>query len=155
MPTLKLSAPHLVSTLVLVLSCALTAGLVYQRSGSHDSAERTTALLGLAGSVRSQAALAHSIWVANGRGHERVAVGAEQVVDIDLLTGFPQASDTGIGGMLSNEGELKVSKRGAALVFSFADAPAASCNVTYITGAKTGAPPRVTVRSNNNGGDCS
>ena len=142
-------------SLVLIISCATTVALLHYKHSEQQSLERSTALTGLAGSIRSQAALAHSVWVAHGAAHASVALGRDSLVDIDLLTGFPQASDTGIAALFAAINDLEISRRGNELIFSFAGIPAARCHVAYTTGSTSGAPPSVTIRSGKNGGDCS
>jgi MSHA pilin protein MshA len=152
-----LKLPHQlvsVESIGLALAFAMLSVFVVGQHSEHEAERRSAALSGLAGSVRSSAALAHSIWVAEGSGAEHVVFDDGRKVEIDLQTGFPEASTAGIRKSLPNLAGFDGIDRGTRYVFTIADIPPAQCNVTYVTGPADGAPPRVTVKNNSNGGDC-
>ncbi|MFT4560590.1 MAG: MSHA pilin protein MshA [Gammaproteobacteria bacterium] len=130
------------------------AMLVINEFDRREAAQRSSSLDGLAGSLRSAAAFAHSIWSDAGLAAGVVKFGDEQVIDIDLLTGYPVASARGIYGVIPDLSAFTAARNGDVYVFSLAGASPSSCNVTYQTGDREGDPPSITVVNNDNGGNC-
>ncbi|MFT4581879.1 MAG: MSHA pilin protein MshA [Gammaproteobacteria bacterium] len=120
----------------------------------REAQRRSSSLDGLAGSLRSAAAFAHSIWLDADVAAGVVKFGDERVIDIDLLTGYPAASAEGIYGVISDLSGFTAVHEGSVYVFSLAGVSPLKCKVTYQTGDRAGEPPSVTVVNNNNGGDC-
>lgn len=145
--------PELVTALVLI---GVLAAFVQTRSAAHVEEQRSLALAGLAGSVRSGAALAHSIWISAGAGASKISLGDGQTVEIDLLTGYPLANERGIYPLIPRLGgfDVEVNAAGDTFTYSVAGVPAEQCKLTYRTGSARGAPPIVTVINSSNGGDC-
>ncbi len=145
--------PELITALVLI---GVLAAFVQARSAAHVAEQRSIALAGLAGSVRSGAALAHSIWIANGAAATEISMGDGQTVEIDLVTGYPLANERGIHPLIPRLGgfDVEVDAAGETFTYSLAGVPAAECKLTYRTGDARGAPPIVTVINSDNGGDC-
>lgn len=135
----------------------MLSAFVQTRLATHAADQRSIALAGLAGSVRSGAALAHSIWVSDGAEAATIAIGDKLTVEIDLVSGYPQATERGIYPLIPHFGgfDVEANEAGDTIVYSVAGVPAAECNVTYRTGGASGAPPTVTITSSTNGGDCS
>ncbi len=126
-----------------------------ERVAALEAQRRSLAINGLAGSVRSAAALAHAKWMSEGSNSTAVNLDNKQTIEIDLLTGYPSANSTGIRGVMPNIVGFYGIDSGASYVFSLVGVSASACNVTYSVGKVAGEPPRVTVRNNKNGGDCS
>ena len=147
-------SPELITALVLV---GVLAAFVQTRIAAQEAEQRSIALAGLAGSVRSGAALAHSLWVSDGADAATIAIGDGLTVEIDLVTGYPQANERGIYPLIPHLGgfDVEVNDAGDTFIYSVAGVPAAECNVSYRTGGVSGAPPTVTVKNSTNGGDCS
>lgn len=141
-----------------LLCAAIVAGmlsvLAYEEIGKADARRRSMAMTGLAGSLRSGAALAHSIWLTNGANSSVITLASEKAIEIDPVTGYPSATRRGIRGVVNNLTGFAAAHNGTSYVFSIAGVPSATCNVTYVTGFLIGEPPKVTVRNNGNGGDC-
>ena len=135
----------------------MLSAFVQARIATNAAEQRSIALAGLAGSVRSGAALAHSIWVSDGAEAATIAIGDKLTVEIDLVTGYPLATERGIYPLIphSTGFDVEANDAGDTLVYSLAGFSAAECNVTYRTGGASGAPPTVTVTNSSNGGDCS
>ena len=148
----RLTLVEIVATLVVV---GVVGAFLHEQGAQREAERRSVALDGLAGSVRASAALAHSMWIADGADSDTVATAAGRTVDIDLLTGYPRATDDGIRGLVPALDGIAVERTGDRLVFSISGVPARDCNVTYVTGRTRGATPQVTVRNNATGGDCS
>jgi len=137
----------------IIVLCVL--GVFLHSSAVSEVAEdRSIVLSGLAGSVRSGAALAHSIWMSEGARSDRIALGDGQTVDIDMLTGYPEADIDGLNSMVPNLEGFDLVQEGRTVIFSLAGIPAANCHVTYSVGGLNGEPPTVSVKNNANGGDC-
>jgi MSHA pilin protein MshA len=146
--------PELIVALVLV---GVLSAFVQTRNAAREAGQRSIALAGLAGSVRSGAALAHSIWVSDGAGATTVAISDALTVQIDLVTGYPLANERGIHLLIPHLGgfDIAVNDAGDTFIYSVAGVPAAECSMTYRTGGASGALPTVTVTNSTNGGDCS
>ncbi|MDA0822111.1 MAG: hypothetical protein O3C28_06765 [Proteobacteria bacterium] len=149
----KLPTPWKEISVVFVVIGLVTV-LVGHESNKREAQRRSSSLDGLAGSLRSAAAFAHSIWLDAGFAAGVVKFGEEQLIDIDLLTGYPTASAGGISGVIPDVSGFTAAHDGSAYVFSLAGASLLTCNVTYQTSDRKGEPPSVTVMNNNNGGDC-
>jgi len=137
-----------------VIALSIVVVFMHEQSTERAAERRSAALTGLAGSIRSGAALAHSIWVADGGSAAAVALGDGRTVEIDLQTGYPKANTDGIRVVLPSIDGFSGSNAPGKYVFTIAGTPPAKCNVTYATGSSDGDPPRVTVKNNANGGDC-
>lgn len=149
----RIICPELITALVLI---GVLAAFVQTRTAAHVAEQRSIALTGLAGSVRSGAALAHSIWIADGAEATQISMGDGQTVEIDLVTGYPLANERGIYPLIPRLGgfDVEVNAAGDTFTYSVAGAPSAQCKLTYRTGGARGAPPIVTVINSTNGGDC-
>ena len=124
---------------------------------AHDpvAEDRARSLHGLAGNVRSNAALAHALWVAAGSDDNSVAFRADQRVEIDLLTGFPSANASGIDEIVVAPPGFTAIVSGDSYIYSIPGVPIQQCHVTYKIGQQAGLPPKISVRSDRNGGKCS
>ena len=123
-------------------------------SADREAHQRSLTITGLAGSVRSAAVLAHSIWLSDDSYSTVVNLGGEKIIEIDHLTGYPSANTDGIRAVVPATIGFSEAANGTTFIFSLFEVPAVLCNVTYATGVAAGEPPYVTVRNNNNGGDC-
>ena len=142
-----------------LIVCTVVIGVLVaaanQRAIEQEAQRRSHTINGLAGSVRSAAAFAHAKWLSEGTYSTAVNLDHEQTIEIDLLTGYPSANSNGIRGIVPDIAGFSGIDNGATYVFSLVGVSANLCNVTYSTGKAAGEPPRVTVRNNRNGGDCS
>lgn len=138
-----------------IVVLAVISVFVYERFPDKDAEQRSFAIDGLAGSLRSGAALAHSVWLDDGANLNKIVLGDAKLIDIDPLTGYPSATASGIHELIPGNSNFVGMNQGAAYVFSVTGSSVGTCHVTYVTGMLAGEPPTVTVRNHKNGGDCS
>ncbi len=109
---------------------------------------RIASLSGVEGGLRSGAALAHSVWLANGNG-AAVTVVVEGVT-IQMINGYPTAAVNGIGNALApgtvqgGNGKYTIAIAGTQANFNLTGAPltgGAACQVQYIQSAAVNVPP--------------
>ena len=148
------SVPVVEFVAALVVIAMLSVFVIDQLESREEAQHRSASLDGLAGSIRSNAALAHSVWIDMQPLAPRVAIGDSGTMEIDLLTGYPSANQRGIEALIRNLPVFEGRNRGRSYVFSFQRVESLSCNVTYTTGSVAGAPPRITIINNGNGGNC-
>lgn len=137
----------LVELVVVITILGILAAFAVPRFLSLDSRARGSAVQGLAGSLRSAAALAHSLAVVSGQAGATGTITMEGNT-INLVNGYPAATATGIlltlqdttGFSTSAGPPFRFTKTGAA------GTTPANCNVTY-TAAGVGGAPVVTVSS--------
>ena len=91
----NISAPlaEFVGALVVI---AMLSVFVIEQLEYRQAERRSASLDGLAGSIRSTAALAHSVWIDSKSADPHVAFGDSHAMEIDLLTGYPSANQHGI-----------------------------------------------------------
>ena len=104
--------PILVETVATLVIVAVVCAFLHEQGTRREAERRSAALDGLAGSVRASAALAHSMWIADGAGDGTVATAAGRTIDIDLLTGYPSATDDGIRGLVPALDGIAVERAG-------------------------------------------
>lgn len=119
-----------------------------------ESEQRSVAIEGFAGSLRSGAALAHAIWVDDGTNLNTVELSNTRLVEIDPLTGYPSATAAGLLALVPETRNFVGTNKGPVFVFTITGGSHWTCSVTYATGALAGEPPKVRVRNNRTGGDC-
>ena len=148
---------HVISAEVLtaLVLVAVVSVFIDSERDRRAAEQRSLALNGLAGMLRSSAALANSVWISGGASEPTIAFEDGLTIDIDLQTGYPSLAETGIQGMLPPLASIEGQRAGDAYVYTFSGVPVARCSVTYMLGRAPGDPPTVIVRSNVNGGDCS
>jgi MSHA pilin protein MshA len=125
----------LVELVVVITILGILAAFAVPRFLSLDNQARIAATQGLAGSVRSAAALTHSLFLANG--------GAAVVMDgttITMVNQYPDAVALGIPATIQDISGFTYAA-GPPGVFSKTGAPTpATCSVTYTAAAVGGAP---------------
>jgi MSHA pilin protein MshA len=153
----------LIELITVIVILGILSAFALPRFAGLESDARSAAIDGLSGSVRSGAALAHSLWLAKGDA-TLTSVKMEGVtVTMDSTTGYPDETDTGIGHVLGNtDGFTPGAITGGGGGYQFTAkgaATAASCRVVYKLGTTSGSPPTITVSNNHlpegTPGDCS
>lgn len=128
----------LIELVVVIALLAILAAFAIPRFVGLEREARTATTLGLSGSVRSAATLAHSIWLSQGVNPVIV-----EGNPINLTAGYPDASD--IAATLADMTGFSVTVNGAAdqAVFS-KNGAAANCSVSY-SDALVGSAPLIDV----------
>ena len=148
----NISAPlaEFVGALVVI---AMLSVFVIEQLEYRQAERRSASLDGLAGSIRSTAALAHSVWIDSKSADPHVVFGDSHAMEIDLLIGYPSANQHGIEILILDLFVFEGDNKGDSYVFSFRGVKPRSCNVTYTIGSAASDPPRITIVNNNNGGN--
>lgn len=146
----------LIELITVIVILGILSAFALPRFAGLESQARSASLDGLGGSVRSGAALAHAVWLANGTSPATITMEGV-TIDMDATTGYPDDSDTGIRRVLQSlDGYTAGAVTGGGYQFGVTGVDTTSCNVAYALGGAAGVPPTVTVTNDrNNGGDCS
>jgi len=128
----------LIELVVVITILGILAAFAVPRFLSLDSQARVAAVQGLAGSVRSAAALTHGLYLANG--------GAAVTMDgttITMLNGYPAATAAGIVATLQDTTGFDTTTTVGSFLKTGAATPA-NCSVAYAA-APVGGAPTITV----------
>lgn len=134
----------LIELITVIVILGILSAFALPRFAGLEAHARAASLEGLAGSVRSGAALAHSLWLADGTKPATVAMEGATVV-MDAITGYPDDLDTGVAQVISNLDGFTFAATATGYEFGVTGIASADCNVTYVLGANAGQPPTVTV----------
>jgi MSHA pilin protein MshA len=130
----------LIELVVVITILGILAAFAVPRFLSLDKEARIAAVNGLAGSVRSAAALTHSLHLANGG----TAVTMDGVT-ITMANGYPAASAAGIGATLQDTSGYGATAGPPYLFTKTGAATPATCSVSYDAAASAGAAPTILV----------
>ena len=136
----------LIELITVVVILGVLAAFALPRFAGLEGNARQAAINGLAGSLRSGAALAHAQWLAAGSSPSSITMEG-QAIAMDTA-GYPTAATGGIDNVLQSlSGYTAVPPTGGGTTFTFTldGAPTpASCSVGYTLGTG-GAAPTVAV----------
>jgi len=138
----KQSGFTLIELVVVITILGILAAFAVPRFASLEGQARLAATQALAGSVRSGAALAHALWLAQGNPSSTSVTMEGQTIDIAF--GYPD--DATIGSTLAEYSGFDLSVAGGSAVFtkeSPSGAAIANCFVTYTPPAAANTPPSV------------
>jgi MSHA pilin protein MshA len=140
----------LIELVVVIVILGILAAFALPRFMGLEQRARIASLSGVEGGLRSGAALAHSLWLANGNAAAtNVAV---EGVTIQMVNGYPTAAANGIGNALSpgtvqaGNGRYTIVVAGTAAQFNLNGAPLTGgnpCRVTYTQSAAANVPPTI------------
>ncbi|WP_231892449.1 type II secretion system protein [Woeseia oceani] len=123
----RLAGFTLIELVVVIALLGILAAFAIPRFASLEREARIATTQGLAGSVRGAAALAHSLWIAQG-----VTPVAMEGVAINLTNGYPDASDVALTLADTSGYNVTVNGGGDQATFSRVGAPnPATCVVVY------------------------
>ncbi|MFN9955485.1 MAG: prepilin-type N-terminal cleavage/methylation domain-containing protein, partial [bacterium] len=143
-PVQRQSGFTLIELVTVIVILGILAAFAIPRFTGLEVQARTAAVNGLAGSVKSAAALGKALWVANGNATATsVEFEGNQVVNVSDVSGYPTANNAGIGAAVTDTAGYTISSSGNVMTWqlSSADVPA-NCKVTY---DNTNQPPEVAV----------
>ncbi len=132
----------LIELVVVVTILGILAAFAIPRFTSLEGQARLASTQALAGSVRSGAALAHAVWLAQSDPSSTSVIMEGQ--PITMTFGYPDA--TAIEGTLIEHAGFKLATAGSSAVFtkeSTAGAPIPNCFVTYTPPAAANEAPQV------------
>ena len=130
----------LIELVVVIAILGILAAFAIPRFASLEREARSATTQGLAGSVRSSAAMAHSLWIS-----QSVTPVTMEGNAIDIINGYPDAND--IAATLADATGFAVSTvAGPPVVTTFAKSGApGTCEVTYSDAPAVGSPPVIAV----------
>lgn len=132
----------LIELITVVVILGVLAAFAIPRFASLETEARIGAVKGLAGSVRSGAALAHAKWMAAGNSPSTITM--EGSSSVAISTGYPTAAITGIDATLQDVSGFTASGTGPR-IWSLDGAPTpANCSVSY-TASVAGAAPAIAI----------
>jgi MSHA pilin protein MshA len=134
----------LIELVTVIVILGVLAAFALPRFSGLESKARIATINGLTGSIRSGAALAHALYLANSSASPITMEGSAVV--IDTTTGYPTVADAGIKAVIQDlTGFTFAPSTG---IFSLDSAPTpADCKVTYALGTGAGGVPSATVVS--------
>ena len=132
----------LIELITVVVILGILSAFALPRFAGLEAQARMASLQGLGGSVRSGAALAHSVWLANG-GSPNSIIMEGQTIAMDTVTGYPTANAAGIQLVVSDLAGFTPAPSGAAFIFGVAGTSPTNCKITYTIGAAAQVPPTV------------
>jgi MSHA pilin protein MshA len=139
----------LIELVTVIVILGILAAFAIPRFTGLEAQARTAAVNGLAGSVKSASALSKALWVANGNataGNVQFEGGANGLIDVNSTTGYPQATQAGIGNTVTDTSGYAFNASGNVVTWNLsAAATPANCSVTY---NNTTVPPTITTTIN-------
>ena len=130
----------LIELITVVVILGVLAAFAIPRFTGLEANARLASLNGAAGSMRSGAALAHAIYVAQGNTGTVTMEGT--TIAMHSTTGYPSAS--GILSVMMDTSGFTTSVSGTTLTLNVTGK--SSCSLTYATsGTSSGTPPVITV----------
>jgi MSHA pilin protein MshA len=124
----------LIELVVVIVILGILAAFAIPRFVNISTQARASAVQGLAGSLRSSAALAHGLALAQGRTAASGQTISMEGEDVDLAYGYPTATATGIGRTVANlDGFQTTFPSATTMEFTPTNQPAntATCRVLY------------------------
>ncbi len=141
MKSMKQSGFTLIELVVVIAILGILAAFAIPRFASLESEARSAATQGLAGSVRSAAAMAHGLWLATGTSPVTM-----EGKSITIVNGYPDTAT--VADTLADSTGFTVTTAGTPPVTTFdKDGAPGTCEVTYADAPATpaGSPPVITV----------
>lgn len=130
----------LIELVVVIALLGILSAFAIPRFASLESEARSAATQGVAGSVRSAAAMAHGLFIAT----ETTPVTMEGA-SIDIINGYPDANDIALT-LVDYTGFTVATVAGPPVVTTFSKSGAAgTCEVTYSDAPAANTPPVITV----------
>lgn len=140
--TLKQDGFTVLELVVIITILGILAAFAVPRFDSLEVEARSGATTALGGSLRSSAALAHALWLAQGQPE---SVDMEGHV-VTMANGYPNIAT--IDDTLADIDGFVYDDTGSTGVFSKSNdgvKPIANCNVSYMAATAPGAAPSITV----------
>jgi MSHA pilin protein MshA len=134
----------LIELITVVVILGILAAFALPRFAGLETNARTAAVNGLAGSIRSGAALAHAAYLAAGTNPSTVTMEGSSVAI--NASGYPDNTAAGIGAVLQSATGYTGAAGTGAYDYTLDAAPTpADCKVHYAASTTAGTPPAVTV----------
>jgi MSHA pilin protein MshA len=128
----------LIELVVVITILGILAAFAFPRFAALESEAREATVEGLEGSLRSAAALAHSLDLVNG-----TAAVVMEGNTIYMTNQYPDGSATGIENTLSDLTGFTAAHAAGTSTFERDGGTATTCTVTYIESAGANLPPTI------------
>ena len=138
----KQSGFTLIELITVIVVLGILAAFAIPRFTGLESQARIATVNGLAGNIRSGAALAHALWVSAGNSPSTVTMEGNTAVTVNATSGYPTADSAGIEKVLQDLSGFTASSG----VFKLTAAPSSgdNCKVTYTAPTTAGGTPTLT-----------
>jgi MSHA pilin protein MshA len=137
----------LIELVLVIVILGILAATALPRFSDLSTQARTSAVNGLAGGVRSGAAIARATLLARGlpNGQQDVSIDG---TNVDFVNGYPEGTGDTINNMLSDSTGFTFTAGSPAATWTSNGAPTpATCSVTYNESAAAGVFPVITVNT--------
>ena len=131
----------LIELITVVVILGVLAAFAIPRFTGLESSARAAAVNGVAGTMRSGAALAHALYVANGSTGTSITM-ESQAITMHSTTGYPAASAAGIAAVLQSVSGYTVDTATAGTYKLYINS-VSGCVASYTVGASAGAAPTI------------
>ena len=133
----------LIELITVIVVLGILAAFAIPRFTGLESQARVATVNGLAGNIRSGAALAHALWIAAGDSPATVTMEGNVSVAVNGSSGYPTAASAGIDKVLQDLSGFTAS---GTRDFQLNAAPnsGSACKVNYAAATSPGATPVIT-----------
>ena len=133
----------LIELITVIVILGILAAFAIPRFAGLETQARVATVKGMSGAVKSGAALAHALYIADGSNPATVTMEGQA---IDIVNGYPSDAATGIVKTLQDTTGFTSAAGSTGWLLSFTNAPtAATCSVEYVEPATLNASPTYTV----------
>lgn len=134
----------MIELITVVVILGILAAFALPRFAGLETNARTASINGLAGSIRSGAALAHAAYLAAGNNPSTVTMEGSSVAI--NASGYPDHTAGGIGAVLQSTTGYTGAAGTGNYSYTLDAAPTpADCKVTYTASTTSGTPPTIAV----------
>ena len=133
----------LIELITVIVILGILAAFAIPRFAGLETQARVATVKGMAGAVKSGAALAHALYIADGSNPVTVTMEGQAVA---IVNGYPSDVVAGIVKTIQDTTGFTSAAGSSGWLLSFTNAPtAATCSVEYIEPAALNTPPTVTI----------
>lgn len=139
----KQSGFTLIELITVIVVLGILAAFAIPRFTGLESQARIATVNGLAGNLRSGAALAHALWMAAGNAPATVTMEGNTSVAMNTTSGYPTAAAAGIDNVIQDLSGFAAS---GTRDFKLTNAPSNgdNCKVNYAAPTTAGGAPTIT-----------
>ncbi len=133
----------LIELITVIVVLGILAAFAIPRFAGLETQARIATVKGMAGAVKSGAALAHALYIVDGSNPATVTMEGQAVA---IVNGYPSDAVAGIVKTIQDTTGFTSAANSNGWLLSFTNAPtAATCSVEYIEPAALNTPPTVTI----------
>ena len=141
----------LIELISVVVILGILAAFAIPRFTGLETQARAAAVNGVAGSMRSGAALAHALWVAAGNSPSSITM-ESQAVTMNTTTGYPTADTVGIAAVLQNLTGYTAGSSASPTTYTLSlNGQTTTCTASYTLGSSPAAGQAPTIATTTTG----